>query len=623
MNCINIASYNCKNFRGPLRSEFILKLLNECDFILIQEHWLLETQFHMFDVSSNDIPVAYHGVSAMNQAIQKQGRPFGGVAIIWNSQIKYKMVPVATNSTRLCCVQIFLNDDTFILLFNAYMPCLCLLSSKVIYSYECMASGSQSLIDHILISQNMKHLLLDCYTTDDVDNGSDHNAVIAKFDIPCHYIEHDKHVNSQPKVSWYKAQIHDIEKYKTQLDKYLQNISIPNDVTTCRNVRCTKHHKYIEEFYNDIVQACIDASSVLPHTTNNKNNSNNSKKSLPGWNKLCKEKRKSALFWHRVWKSAGRPRTGELAQMRRYTRSKYHKSVKYIKTHKDKLRSEQMANTIVKNKSRDFWKEVKSFKGKRTQLPYTIDGATGDAPIANVFATKFQQVFNSVGYDEQELNDIQRNINNGVMEMSDAVIEYSLVKPSDIENIIKSLKAGKSDGNGCMYSDHFKHGTEKLFTYIALLFNCMLIHNVSPHDMLTGTIVPIPKGKRLDLSMTDNFRGICLQSMLCKILDIFMLNKEKHILGTSHAQFGFKEDHSSTVATSIVTESIDYFQSKGGNVYVLALDATKAFDRVDFSQLFNMLSARGFNPLFTRLLFYMYVNQKSRVRYNKSCSEYF
>ena len=195
--------------------------------------------------------------------------------------------------------------------------------------------------------------------------------------------------------------------------------------------------------------------------------------------------------------------------------------------------------------------------------------------------------------------------------------------PSEMKNILKNIKSGKSDGNLGVYSDHILNGTDKLFHYISLLFNCMLVHGTSPEDMRVSTMVPIPKGKRLNLGITDNFRGICLQSLLCKVLDIFMLHRERHHLCTSNLQFGFKESLSSSTATAIVTETIDYYQSKGGTVYALALDATKAFDRVEYSQLFNMLLSRGFNPLYTRLLLNMYINQTVRVKFNNTLSDYF
>ncbi|CAL4130586.1 unnamed protein product, partial [Meganyctiphanes norvegica] len=61
----------------------------------------------------------------------------------------------------------------------------------------------------------------------------------------------------------------------------------------------------------------------------------------------------------------------------------------------------------------------------------------------------------------------------------------------------------------------------------------------------------------------------------------------------------------------------------GGRVYCLALDASKAFDRVSFSKLFKSLLSRNMNPLMIRLLINMYTKQENRVRYNQSYSDFF
>ena len=58
------------------------------------------------------------------------------------------------------------------------------------------------------------------------------------------------------------------------------------------------------------------------------------------------------------------------------------------------------------------------------------------------------------------------------------------------------------------------------------------------------------------LSSSDNFRGICLQSVLCKLFDIFILQREKAAIITSDLQFGFKEKVSATLATALVTETL-------------------------------------------------------------------
>ena len=45
---------------------------------------------------------------------------------------------------------------------------------------------------------------------------------------------------------------------------------------------------------------------------------------------------------------------------------------------------------------------------------------------------------------------------------------------------------------------------------------------------------------------------------------------------TCDLQFGFKEGLSAGLATSVFLETTDYYVRKGGNVYALALDASKA-----------------------------------------------
>ena len=80
---------------------------------------------------------------------------------------------------------------------------------------------------------------------------------------------------------------------------------------------------------------------------------------------------------------------------------------------------------------------------------------------------------------------------------------------------------------------------------------------------------------------------------------------------------------STEVAAAIVKDTIDYYKSKGGMVYCMSLDASKAFDRVDFCKLFRLLVERNVNPITVRFLINMYTSQKNRVKYNQAYSEVF
>ena len=56
---------------------------------------------------------------------------------------------------------------------------------------------------------------------------------------------------------------------------------------------------------------------------------------------------------------------------------------------------------------------------------------------------------------------------------------------------------------------------------------------------------------------------------------------------------------------------------------MLILDESKAFDRVEYVQLFNNLRERKLCPIVLRLLMNMYLNQCLQVRWNSLVSDRF
>ena len=57
------------------------------------------------------------------------------------------------------------------------------------------------------------------------------------------------------------------------------------------------------------------------------------------------------------------------------------------------------------------------------------------------------------------------------------------------------------------------------------------------------------------------------------------------------------------------------------NAFVLMLDASKDFDRVNYCELFRELLKREMSPLVIRLLLFMYTNQTLRVKWESVMSE--
>jgi hypothetical protein len=144
----------------------------------------------------------------------------------------------------------------------------------------------------------------------------------------------------------------------------------------------------------------------------------------------------------------------------------------------------------------------------------------------------------------------------------------------------------------------------------------MLTHGVTPEQLLLSAFVPIPKNKRKSLNDSDNYRGIALSSAIGKLFDWLMLMSNKSVLKSSNLQFGYKEGHSTTHCTFVLNEVINHYNRKHSDVYVILLDASKAFDRVNYVKLFKLLIDNGICPLVAHFLDLMYTNQLVRVKWN-------
>jgi exonuclease III len=115
---INLASFNCRGF-NKTKEKYISFLLNKCTFLFLQEHWLSELQ--LGSLGSIQSGVLYTGVSGFDNLEVLKGRPFGGCAILWHSNLLADVSVVQTNCKRICAVRV-ISSSWKLLLINVYMP---------------------------------------------------------------------------------------------------------------------------------------------------------------------------------------------------------------------------------------------------------------------------------------------------------------------------------------------------------------------------------------------------------------------------------------------------------------------------------------------------------------------
>ena len=186
------------------------------------------------------------------------------------------------------------------------------------------------------------------------------------------------------------------------------------------------------------------------------------------------------------------------------------------------------------------------------------------------------------------------------------------------------MKTDKIDEQGKCFSNNFIYGTDLLHRHLSVLFTSMINHGYAPAEFLKSSMLPLPKGARADLSNSDMYRSIAISSLLSKILDNVIIERQQDFLSTSNYQFGNKAKSSTVLCTTMVNETIQYYTEKCGRaVYLLLVDASKAFDKVSYEKLFELLLARNVCPKIVKLFYYMYTHQTCHVRWNNKQSDPF
>ena len=674
---VTIRSLNVHSFKNC--SDYVESTLNDnCpEMLLLQESWHLSNNIACLRVSKDYMFKETSGVAESSRILA--GRPFGGLVNYYMRTFADKIKKIPCDNKRICAIEYTNENKLPFLIVNVYMPCdnqtmtlnpvylnvihdvesilndhigdVCLggdwntdlsrnsaqtqcfnefiersrfklcwehnLADKQNTYYSEM-SDATSCVDHFLLSENLFNGINCCYVDDNPLNPSDHREVVINFDYDMNSNIAQAEVASSrgpPGVAWHRVEQDHIVEYQSIMDEMLNFVDVNNNALHCDDPLCSNegHRSFINSLCSDMIDICLDSGDYcFPKAK--------SPKCLPRWNELVKPFRSDSLFWDSVWKSAGKPAVGVLSMLRRRTRAKYHKAVRSLKKNHSSNRNTKIAEAFDGNNSRDLWAELKKLDNSRKATPCSINGATDNNEIAGIFSDKYKTLYSSVPTDPDEINQLKNEMNH---DLSNAGFESVQISVDDVSNSIRNLNSRKRDGTLGTFSDHFIHCSHRMRVVLSLLINCMLVHGFSPDDLLEAVIVSIPKDVKGDLCSDSNYRGIALCSALCKIIDIIILDKYLDRLITSDLQFAFKKEHSTNMCTSILKEVCNYYKSKGSEVFITLLDATKAFDRVHYGKLFKLLEKRNIPALVRRLLLDMYTRQRMKTTWNGALSDSF
>lgn len=193
----------------------------------------------------------------------------------------------------------------------------------------------------------------------------------------------------------------------------------------------------------------------------------------------------------------------------------------------------------------------------------------------------------------------------------------------EVQESIKSLKSGKSPGPDGFSSEYYKANVEVLAPVLAEVYNEAFSNRRLPSTLSEATISLILKNDK-DASLCSSYRPISLLNVDFKILSKILATRLQQVLPhiISLDQTGFMIGRQSFHNTRRLLNIIHTPGTPSPEI-IVSLDAEKAFDRVEWSFLYEVMEHFGFDNDFILWVKLLYSSPVASIKTNDMVSSPF
>ncbi len=263
-----------------------------------------------------------------------------------------------------------------------------------------------------------------------------------------------------------------------------------------------------------------------------------------------------------------------------------------------------------------FWKKIKSSQRIKQIIDMPLEEAKKE----------YEELFN-VSFPHKVNKDKIKQELETMLDEPQPHDDITMISQLNVETIMRELKNGKATGYHGISNEMVKYAlsekNNKISECYTIIFNKIIETSTVPRDFNISVIKPLIKDAKKPSTNKSNLRPVAVSNVSDTMFEKAVAIKVRIQCKTSEKQFGFKKKSSCAHAIFVMKQVIKYARALNTRVYMCAIDASKAFDKVIRLVLWWKLAKKGLNRKLLKALIAYYDSSKMRVQVNEKLSDIF
>ena len=252
-----------------------------------------------------------------------------------------------------------------------------------------------------------------------------------------------------------------------------------------------------------------------------------------------------------------------------------------------------------KSNIKSTWKILNEvINKKRSKLTFPSSFKEGNTEITDPMeiANRFCNYFSNIGPNlAKKIQSASSSYQNSLVGQYPNSIFFNPATENEIVEISKSFQSKKTHGYDKIPMLIIKQTINLISEPLTHIINLSITHGIVPNEMKIARVIPLFKAG--DKTLFTNYRPISILPSFSKFLERVIYSRMLNYLNKnsilSKNQYGFRKNHSTSLALLDLYDKISLAIDRKEFAVGVFLDLSKAFDTLDHNILFEKLAHYG------------------------------